>query len=116
MAEATKSGEVPCLKRGCCWGRALQGYAYVPPEDDEALMEAVYSRGTIAISLDASQPSFRFYASGEKAPPCNHCCRAPRAQWSLALLAADYRIPDMHARRVASCQHTVAPLERAIPD
>ena len=41
-----------------------QGYSYVPPFDDEALMEAVYSRGTIAISLDASQPSFRFYASG----------------------------------------------------
>ena len=29
----------------------LQGYSYVPPHDDEALMEAVYSRGTIAISL-----------------------------------------------------------------
>lgn len=43
---------------------SMQGYAYVPPSDDEALMEAVYSRGTIAISLDASQPSFRFYASG----------------------------------------------------
>ena len=42
----------------------LQGYSYVPPHDDEALMEALYSRGTIAISLDASQPSFRFYASG----------------------------------------------------
>ena len=42
----------------------LQGYSYVPPFNDEALMEAVYSRGTIAISLDASQPSFRFYASG----------------------------------------------------
>ena len=42
----------------------MQGYSYVPPHDDEALMEAVYSRGTVAISLDASQPSFRFYASG----------------------------------------------------
>ena len=28
-------------------------------------MEAVYSRGTVAISLDASQPSFRFHASGQ---------------------------------------------------
>jgi hypothetical protein len=46
----------------------VQGYAYVPPHDDDALMEAVYSRGTIAVSLDASQPSFRFYASG--ALPC----------------------------------------------
>ena len=44
---------------------ALQGYAYVPARDDEALMEAVYTRGAVAISLDASQPSFRFYAAGE---------------------------------------------------
>lgn len=49
----------------------LQGYSYVPPHDDEALMEALYSRGTIAISLDASQPSFRFYASG--GCPCRFC-------------------------------------------
>ncbi|EIE24547.1 cysteine proteinase [Coccomyxa subellipsoidea C-169] len=42
----------------------VKGYSYVPPHDDEALMEAVYSRGTIAVSLDASQPTFRFYASG----------------------------------------------------
>ncbi len=50
-------------------------------------MEAVYSRGTIAISLDASQPSFRFYASGAKAArslpvipakPGPSACSAPR--------------------------------------
>ena len=49
----------------------MQGYSYVPPHDDEALMEAVYSRGTIAISLDASQPSFRFYASGGRSACCH---------------------------------------------
>ena len=27
-------------------------------------MEAVYSRGPIAVSLDASQPGFRFYSGG----------------------------------------------------
>ena len=28
-------------------------------------MEAVYTRGPIAVSLDASQPSFRFYSGGD---------------------------------------------------
>lgn len=51
--------------------RRVQGYAYVPPRDDDALMEAVYSRGTIAVSLDASQPTFRFYASGAQPPTAN---------------------------------------------
>ncbi|CAL5219433.1 g1262 [Coccomyxa viridis] len=51
----------------------VKGYSYVPRHDDEALMEALYSRGTIAISLDASQPSFRFYASGTyDEPNCMH--------------------------------------------
>ena len=43
---------------------AVQGYVMVPKYDDAALMEALYSRGPIAISLDASQPSFRFYSHG----------------------------------------------------
>ena len=43
-----------------------QGYAFVPKYDDEALMEAVYSRGPIAVSLDASPPSFRFYSGGRR--------------------------------------------------
>lgn len=42
----------------------LQGFVYVPEYDDEALMEAVYSRGPVAVSLDASQPGFRFYSDG----------------------------------------------------
>lgn len=28
-------------------------------------MEAVYTRGPIAVSLDASQPGFRFYSGGD---------------------------------------------------
>lgn len=42
----------------------MQGFVYVPEYDDEALMEAIYSRGPVAVSLDASQPGFRFYADG----------------------------------------------------
>ena len=41
-----------------------QGFVYVPEYDDAALMEAIYSRGPVAVSLDASQPGFRFYADG----------------------------------------------------
>ena len=36
----------------------------IPEGDEKAVMEAVYSRGPLAISLDASHDSFRFYASG----------------------------------------------------
>ena len=55
------------IKVGC--GPLWQGYSYVPPGDDEALMEAVYSRGPIAVSLDASQPGFRFYSEGKPTVP-----------------------------------------------
>ena len=41
-----------------------QGYARVPRYDEAALMEAVYSRGPVAISFDASHPAFAFYSSG----------------------------------------------------
>ena len=41
-----------------------QGFARVPRCDDGALMEALYSRGPLAISFDASRPSFRFFSSG----------------------------------------------------
>ena len=52
----------------------------MPPGDDEALMEAVYSRGTVAISLDAAQPSFRFYASGARGRPPHQLRLPPRPQ------------------------------------
>lgn len=44
----------------------LQGYAFVPEGDEEALKEAVYSRGPLAVSLDAGHPSFRFYSHGKR--------------------------------------------------
>ena len=43
----------------------MQGYAFVPEGDEEALKEAVYSRGPLAVSLDASHRSLRFYSHGE---------------------------------------------------
>ena len=42
----------------------LQGYARVPRYDVAAHREALFSRGPLAISLDASQASFAFYSSG----------------------------------------------------
>ena len=43
----------------------MQGYAIVPEDDEVALKEAVYSRGPLAVSIDAAHPSFRFYSHGE---------------------------------------------------
>ena len=43
----------------------LQGYAFVPEGDEEGLKEAVYSRGPLAVSLDAGHRSFRFYSHGK---------------------------------------------------
>ena len=54
---------VPVGKHRCQRG-LVQGYAMIPEGDEKAVMEAVYSRGPLAISLDASHDSFRFYASG----------------------------------------------------
>lgn len=42
----------------------FKGYSKIPQGDDRALMEAVYSRGAIAVSMDASQESFTFYSEG----------------------------------------------------
>ena len=42
----------------------VRGYAFVPKGDDEALMEAVYSRGPLQVSIDAAAKGFRFYSSG----------------------------------------------------
>lgn len=60
--------------------RSLQGFARVPRCDDAALQEALYSRGPLAISFDASRPSFRFYSHGVyadsevRAYACVHGC------------------------------------------
>lgn len=42
----------------------LQGYVRVPRYNDAAVKEALYSRGPLAMSFDASRPSFTFYSSG----------------------------------------------------
>jgi hypothetical protein len=42
----------------------FKGYMRLPRYNDAALMEAVYSRGPVAVSLDASQDSFTFYSAG----------------------------------------------------
>ena len=52
-----------------CWcsmtvSNASQGYAFVPEGDEAALREAVYSRGPVAVSIDAAHKSFRFYSHG----------------------------------------------------
>lgn len=46
------------------WAAKFKGYVRLPRYDDQALMEAIYSRGPVAVSLDASQDSFTFYSSG----------------------------------------------------
>jgi cathepsin L len=53
-----------CVERNATRVGKFKGFARIPRYDDEALMEAVYSRGPVAVSLDASQDSFTFYSSG----------------------------------------------------
>ncbi|KAK9844357.1 hypothetical protein WJX74_001261 [Apatococcus lobatus] len=48
---------------------AFKGYSFVPGYDDAALKEALYTRGPLATSIDASQPSFRFYSHGVYTEP-----------------------------------------------
>jgi hypothetical protein len=42
----------------------FQGYLDVPARDEEALMEALAKHGPVAVAVDASQESFRFYSEG----------------------------------------------------
>ena len=51
----------------------FQGYAFVPKGDDEALKEAVYRRGPLAVSLDAGHRSFRFYSHGQRCSSLSVC-------------------------------------------
>ncbi len=41
-----------------------QGYVSIAEGDTQGIKRAVYTQGPLAISIDAGQPSFRFYASG----------------------------------------------------
>jgi hypothetical protein len=42
----------------------FKGYANVKKRDEVSLMWAVWKHGPVAISIDASQPTFRFYSEG----------------------------------------------------
>lgn len=42
----------------------FKGFAHVKKRDELSLMWAVWKHGPVAISLDASQPSFKFYSEG----------------------------------------------------
>lgn len=42
----------------------FRAFSRVPPHDDRALMEALYSRGPLAVSFDASHASIAFYSGG----------------------------------------------------
>lgn len=42
----------------------FKGFAHVKKRDELSLMYAVWKHGPVAISLDASQPSFKFYSEG----------------------------------------------------
>jgi hypothetical protein len=78
----------------------------LPEGDAGAVMEALYSRGPLAVSLDASHDSFRFYASGApgEGPPSR--AREASGETSLGLAAAcqtELCVPScMHCRTATS--------------
>ena len=41
-----------------------QGYVSIPEGDLQGIRRAVYTQGPLAVSIDASQPGFRYYSSG----------------------------------------------------
>jgi hypothetical protein len=43
---------------------SFKGFAHVKKRDELALMWAVARHGPVAVSLDASQPTFKFYSEG----------------------------------------------------
>ncbi len=87
-------------------GCRAQGYAMLSEGDAGAVMEALYSRGPLAVSLDASHDSFRFYASGApgERPPAR--AREASGETSLVLAAAcqtELCVPScMHCRTATS--------------
>jgi cathepsin L len=53
---ATRRDEPPTAR--------FKGFADIKKRDNEALMEAVYKHGPVAVSIDAAHESFRFYSEG----------------------------------------------------
>jgi C1A family cysteine protease len=64
----------------------VKGYARVPAHDDNALMEAIYSRGAIAVSIDATN-AFAFYKDGVLQ---DTTCKTERELLNHAVLAVGY--------------------------
>ena len=64
----------------------VKGYARVPANDDAALMEAIYSRGAIAVSIDATN-MFAFYKDGVLQ---DTTCKTQRELLNHAVLAVGY--------------------------
>jgi len=72
---------------------SVQGYGRVPAYDDSALMEAIYSRGAVAVSIDATL-AFAFYKEGVFV---DQTCRTQRPQLNHAVLAVGYGT-DEHSK------------------
>ena len=65
---------------------SIRGYGRVPAHDDSALMEAIYSRGAIAVSIDATL-AFAFYKEGVFT---DQTCKTQSQQLNHAVLAVGY--------------------------
>lgn len=77
----------------------LQGFSRIPHYDNQQLMEALYTRGPLAVSIDASQPSFRFYSGGvsmSSATQLAACCRPPASGHLAVPLLAISAVVAMH--------------------
>ncbi|KAK9883495.1 hypothetical protein WA026_001669 [Henosepilachna vigintioctopunctata] len=49
----------------------LSGYVQIPSEDEDALTEAIATKGPISVGVDASTMAFNFYRSGIYTGPCS---------------------------------------------
>jgi hypothetical protein len=65
----------------------FKGFANVKRRDESALMYAVWRHGPVAISIDASLPSFRFYDSGVYR---DSACKTGRKHMDHAVLLVGY--------------------------
>ncbi len=57
----------------------MQGFKAIRRGDAEGVKEALFTKGPLAVSIDAAQPTFRFYSSGVyNDPSCKHKQARPR--------------------------------------
>ncbi|WIA34990.1 hypothetical protein OEZ86_013270 [Tetradesmus obliquus] len=66
---------------------AFKGFAHVKKRDELALMWAVARHGPVAVSLDASQPDFKFYSEGVYSAPQ---CLTKKGELDHAVLVVGY--------------------------